>query len=72
MTDRELLAELYQFLQGRAFIIADKDSVSDMVKRYKNPPLTLYRRAAMQMTMSEYKRLGELLAQVKERLEIHA
>lgn len=69
MTDRELLAELFNFLRQRTFITADKESVKDMCTRYQNPPMTLRNLAAMQMTMAEYRRLNELLKQIGEYLE---
>lgn len=69
MTDRELLEALAAFLNGRTYIVGDKDSVADMVKRYANPPLTLYNRVAMRMTVTEHRRFMALLNSLDEHLK---
>jgi hypothetical protein len=69
MNDRELLAEIYEFLRHRNYITVDKKSVVDMVQRYQNPPLTLLNRAAMQMTLSEYAAFSKLLKRIGEQLK---
>jgi hypothetical protein len=46
-TDRELLQALFDFMKGRTYVVGEEMGIRDMVLRYKNPPLTLYRRAAM-------------------------
>lgn len=66
MTDRELLEQLFNLLVRRNFIVGDETSVRDMVKRYQQPPLTMHHRVAMQMTIAEYKVLGDLLEEIVE------
>lgn len=66
LTDRELLERLFNLLVRRNFIVGDETSVRDMVKRYQQPPLTMYHRVAMQMTIDEYKVLGDLLEEIVE------
>lgn len=68
-TDRELLEALYSFLKERTFVAGDEASVRDMVQRYARPPLTMHYRTVMQMSVSEYRRLGNLLEKVKAHLE---
>lgn len=65
-TDRELLEELFNFMVKRNYIQGDEESVRDMVKRYKQPPLTLYHMVIMQMTMQDYAELTKLLERVVE------
>lgn len=69
MTDRELLQQLFNFLKARRFVAGDEASVRDMVRRYKQPPLTIHYRAAMQLTVADYQQLGSLLEAVKIHLE---
>lgn len=64
MTDRELLERLFNILVRRNFIVGDEASTRDMVKRYQQPPLTMHHRVAMQMTIAEYKVLGDLLEEI--------
>jgi hypothetical protein len=66
MTDRELLERLFNTLVRRNFIVGDEVSTRDMVKRYQQPPLTMHHRVAMQMTLAEYKALGNLLEEIVE------
>lgn len=66
MTDRELLEKLFNLLVRRNFVAGDEASIRDMVKRYQQPPLTLYHRVAMQLTTAEYKELGDLLEDIVE------
>lgn len=66
MTDRVLLERLFNLLVRRNFIVGDETSVRDMVKRYQQPPLTMHHRVAMQMTIDEYKLLGDLLEEIVE------
>lgn len=68
-TDRELLEDLYSFLKERTFVAGDEVSVRDMVQRYARPPLTMHYRAAMQLTVADYKRLDSLLEKLKAHLE---
>lgn len=70
MTDRELLIELAVFLASRAYIEGDKASIADMVQRYANPPLTLHYRAAMRLTVTEYRQLQALLERVNNHLKL--
>lgn len=67
-TDRELLQQLFDLLKTRKFVAGDETSVRDMVKRYQQPPLTMYFRVVMQLTKADYDRLGKLLDQVNEHL----
>lgn len=68
MTDRELLIELFTLLVNRKFIQGDKDSILDMVQRYKQPPMTRLHQVAMQMTRADYDRLGDLLETIAAHL----
>lgn len=65
MTEREMLQKLFDFMAGRNFIAGDTDSVKDMVRRYKQPPLTMHFRVAMQMTKTEYDTLYALLTEIQ-------
>lgn len=67
-SDRELLERLFNLLVRRNFIIGDEASTRDMVKRYQRPPVTMHNRVAMQMTIPEYKALGDLLAEIDKHL----
>ena len=69
MTDRELLQQLFAFMASRNYIGGDPDSIVDMVKRYKQPPLTMYFRIGMQMTVVEYQALLILLSKIQEHLK---
>ena len=69
MTDRELLQQLFKFMSGRTYITMDDVSLSDMVKRYKHPPLTALNRVAMQMTARDYEALDKLMAQISVHLK---
>lgn len=64
MTDRELLEQLFQALVGHKFVQGDEASIMDMVQRYKQPPLTRHFQVVMQMTRSDYDRLGALLEKI--------
>jgi hypothetical protein len=65
----ELLAELYNFMRKRTFIVGQRETVMDMVKRYQNPPLTMRQIVGMQMTSAEYQQLGALLKRISEALK---
>jgi hypothetical protein len=69
MSDHELLVQLAGFLAQRNFITMDDASLSDMVKRYQNPPLTGHNRVAMQMTVNEYNNLAALLTKIENYLK---
>lgn len=69
MTDRELLVQLFAALRARNFITMDDADLSDLVKRYKYPPLTAHNRVAMQMTVNEYNALAGLLTKIDEYLK---
>lgn len=58
------LLQLYSFLRARTFIVGERETVMDMVRRYQNPPLTLHRIVAMQMTQGEYQELERLLERI--------
>lgn len=68
MTDRELLEQLFGFLIKRNFILGDPDAVRDMVLRYKQPPVTMLNRVAMQLTEQEYRNLDDLLKKINRHL----
>lgn len=69
MTDREALEQLYAFMSGRTYIAGDKESIMDMVQRYKQPPLSMRNQIAMQMTANDYNRLGELMKRIEAHLK---
>lgn len=68
MTEREMLQKLFDFMVARNYVGGDVDSVRDMVKRYKQPPLTMHYRVAMQMTVNEYDALFPLLTEIQQYL----
>lgn len=68
MTDREMLEKLFAFFVGRDFVTAAPEAIKDMVKRYEQPPLTMYRRVAMQMTQQQYDELVPLLMEIQQHL----
>lgn len=72
MTDRELLYQLFMMLTKRNFVIGDEASTRDMVKRYQQPPVTMYHRVAMQMTIAEYNELSVLLEKILEHFNPYA
>lgn len=61
MSDRELLTQLFALLSKRTCITMDDVSLTDMVKRYQNPPLTALNRVALQLTVPEYNELSRLM-----------
>lgn len=69
MTDRELLVKLFSTISQLHCITMEDASLTDMVMRYKNPPLTALNRVAMQMTMAQYNALGELMKDIDEHLK---
>lgn len=69
MTDHELLLALYTFMKNRTFIGGDEASVKDMVQRYKQPPLTMLNRVAMQMTVNDYNLLVAIMQRIQGHLE---
>lgn len=69
-TDREFLVELFAFLAKRHCITMEDASLTDMVQRYQNPPLTALNRVAMQMTTSEYNALGQLMKDIEAHLKV--
>lgn len=62
------LLQLYAFLRARTFIVGDRDSIMWMVKHMQNPPLTMRRNVAMQLTRGEYYDLGQLLERIEKML----
>lgn len=68
MTDREMLEQLFAFMVGRDFVEGDPDSIRDMTKRYKMPPMTMRQRVVLQMTKQEYNALTSLLMQIQNYL----
>lgn len=69
MTDRELLTALHTFIRRRSFITMENASLTDMVQRYKNPPLTALNRVAMQMTAQEFNALNDLMQAIDDQLK---
>lgn len=69
MSDRELLQRLFDMLRQRNFILGDEASVRDMVQRYRQPPVTLHQRVAMQLTVAEYQALAALLSEINQHLK---
>lgn len=65
----ELLAELYNFLREREYILGDKDSISQLVKMFKNPPLTARTPVSMKMSKHDYVVFNALLKRVGEALK---
>lgn len=68
MTDRELLEKLFKALLGNKFIQGDRDSIMDMVQRYKNPPFTIIYQVAMLMTVNKSNELRNTMVEVAEHL----
>jgi hypothetical protein len=68
MTDRELLEQLFKFLSKRRFVEMEGEALLDMVRRYKNPPLTRVFPVGMQMSQHDYKRLGDILKRIQDHL----
>jgi hypothetical protein len=67
--DRELLEKLYGFMLGKNFVsIPDTKALRDMVTRYKQPPLTMHYRVAMQMTVNDYDQIFAILTEIHEYL----
>lgn len=64
--ERLLLEKLYPFLIGRNFVQGMPDMLRDMVVRYKQPPLTMHYRVAMQMTVNEYEYFFGLITELHE------
>jgi hypothetical protein len=69
MTDRQLLERLFTAIAGKTCITMEDASLTDMVMRYQNPPLTALNRVAMQMTVREYNALGELMKEIDAHLK---
>lgn len=65
MTEREMLEQLFAFMVGRDFVEGDQDSIHDMVRRYKMPPMTMRNRVVLQMTKQEYNALNSLLVRIQ-------
>lgn len=68
MTDRELLEKLFKAVADNKYIQGDRDSIMDMVQRYKNPPFTMAFPFAMLMTPNKYNALAQTMADVAEHL----
>lgn len=65
----ELLAELYNFLREREYILGDKESIRQMTKLFKNPPLTTRTPVSMKMTKRDYVEFNALLKRIGEALK---
>ena len=68
-THSELLAELYNFMREREYILGDKTSITQMTKTFKNPPLTARSPVAMKMSKADYVKLNALLKRIGEALK---
>lgn len=64
-----MLELLFSFFVGRNFVEGDPASIKDMVKRYQQPPLTMYHKVCLQMTKAEYDALAGLLVRIGEHLK---
>lgn len=64
-----MLELLFAFFVGRNFVQGDPASIKDMVKRYQQPPLTIYHKVCLQMTKAEYDALAGLLVRIGEHLK---
>ena len=67
-TDRELLERLFALMQGRSFIVGDEATIKAMVRSMKNPPMTMYHRVAMQLTVNDYRQLANVLTDIEHHL----
>lgn len=65
MTERELLAQLYNFIISKQIVMGDEGSIMDMVVRYKSPPFTIAYPAALRMTLADTHVLNDLLQEVQ-------
>lgn len=61
MTERELLAILYNFIVTKQIIVGDDASIKDMVVRYKFPPLSVLYPVCLRMTLQQSNELNEIL-----------
>lgn len=68
-SDRELLHQLFDLLQGRTFVTGDEAAVKAMVRSMRNPPMTMRSRVVMQLTVSEYQLLSHTLTAVEQHLK---
>lgn len=68
MSDRELLEKLYTFLKERQFVEGDPESIRVMTQSFRQPPLTMHFRVAMQLTRRDYKALSALMREIKQHL----
>lgn len=62
--EKQLLKEVFDFLVKCNYIQGEEESIRDMVMRYKHPPMTLYNRVVMQMTVPESEKLSNLLGRI--------
>lgn len=68
MSDHELLQQIAAFLNRGVFVEGDKDSIIDMVQRYKDPPLTRVFPVCMRLTRAEYRQLTALMQTINTQL----
>lgn len=58
-----MLAIICQFVSTKQIVVGDKDSIHDMVSRYKSPPFTMAYPACIRLTMQDTYTLNDLLKQ---------
>jgi len=63
MTEHQLLSALVDFLTTKNIVQGDKDSLLDMVKRYKAPPISMAFPVALRMSVADSHKLNDLLRQ---------
>lgn len=64
--DEPLLRELYTFLKGRSFVTAHPETIKQLTRAMKHPPLTLHHRVVMQMTAEEFQQLSAMLTRIEQ------
>lgn len=68
MTERDLLAILCHFITTKEFVQGDKESILDMVARYKSPPFTMAYPCYIRLSMKDTNELNEIIKQAHEYL----
>lgn len=63
MNEHQLLSALVNFLTTKQIVQGDKDSLLDMVKRYKAPPISMAFPVALRMSVADSHKLNDLLRQ---------
>lgn len=70
MTERELLVQLCHFITTKQIVTGDRDTIRDMVTRYKSPPFTAAFPVAIRMSMRDTHILNDLLKQAEALLNV--